>query len=805
MAIVRSPVPRPQGPRGLKRPSRAWIAVLAVVLLLVGGAVTVVLLAPRWLVPMAEEEIVERLRRRLDTTVEVEDIEIAWGSVALSGMTIGGGDGEPTIKLEHVMVGLEEDALWDGRAVVQTVTVTGGRVQGRRDALETFARRLLKRREAEPEGGEGRVKLVPELLSVQGVWVVVSESAGDVRDRRVEAQVSAQIEVPDKIADIAAHNVRIDPGHGPLVTASSIATRVQAERTEAGMSVAFPLRLELHGVGAAINEQIAVAGMDGSVVLADRELSEVEIDVTGSFAGEATQADADKLWSAAGRIKRDLSAGELRLDMEAFELGRMREVLERLPVVDSDHATVGGHIAIVFGHGVARVEGDVSLEGLNVDHPLLARTVVRDVGFDLSFAAEVDPIARRAKIHYADVERRGVRLSVEGTFDHPSRTEGRHYAMRARVPAVPCQNVLDAIPKELVPSLVEFELDGEFDADVVFDADYANLDALALDGTVGIWNCSVTRAPAYADAQRLASGFSHRVLMRDGRTRTVEMYPGSRTFTSVHRISPYVIAAIQSTEDGGFWRHRGFMPSQFRVALRRNLGAGKVRLGASTITMQMVKNVLLSHERTLARKLQELFLTWYVETVLTKDRIMELYLNGIEYGPGLYGITEAARVYFGKHPADLTPPEAVFIALMLPSPVRRHAQYCRGELTESFQGKVAMILGVMNQRGRLSDLEYEVWRAEPVVFDLRRRGSDAACYAAIKRVQDGTYTQRALSGLLAGDEHAFDEAPEPEGEIEDEASSVYGEVDPADADAPGRPAMDDEPVEDGATGDIAPE
>ncbi len=779
---------------------------LAVVLLLVGGVVGVVLLAPRWLVPMAEEEIVERLRRRLDTTVEVEDIELAWGSVALTGMTIGGGEGEPKIVLDHVVVGLEESALWDGRAVVKTVTVTGGRVQGERGELETFARRLLQRREADPKGGAGRVEIVPELLSVQGVWVVVTEAAGDVRDRRVEAQVSAQVEVPEKVADVAAHNVRIDPGHGPLVTASSVAARLQAERTDAGMSVEFPLRLELHGVGAAINEQIAVAGMDGTVVLADRDLSEIEIDVAGSFAGDAIQprADADKLWSAAGRIKRDLSAGELRLDMEAFELGRVREVLERLPVVDSEHATVGGHIAIVFGHGVARVEGDVALEGLNVDHPLLARTVVRDVGFDLSFAAEVDPLARRARIHYADVERRGVRLSVEGTFDHPSRTEGRHYSMRARVPAVPCQNVLDAIPKELIPSLVEFELDGEFDADVVFDADYADLDALALDGTVGIWNCSVTRAPAYADAQRLMSGFSHRVLMRDGRTRTVEMYPGSRTFTSVRNISPYLLAAVQSTEDGGFWRHRGFMPSQFRVALRRNLGAGKVRLGASTITMQMVKNVLLSHERTLARKLQELFLTWYVETVLTKDRIMELYLNGIEYGPGLYGITEAARVYFGKHPADLTPPEAVFIALMLPSPVRRHAQYCRGELTESFQGKVSMILGVMNQRGRLSDLEYEVWRDEPVVFDLRRRGSDAACYAAIKRVQEGTYTQRALSGLLAGDEHAFDEAPEPEGAVEG-AYPVYGEVDPADADAPGRPAMEDAPVEEGVTGDIAPE
>jgi membrane peptidoglycan carboxypeptidase len=222
--------------------------------------------------------------------------------------------------------------------------------------------------------------------------------------------------------------------------------------------------------------------------------------------------------------------------------------------------------------------------------------------------------------------------------------------------------------------------------------------------------------------------------------------------------------------------------------------------------MQMVKNVLLSHERTLARKLQEMFLTWYVETVLTKQRIMELYLNGIEYGPGIYGVTEASRVLFGKHPADLTPPEAVYIALILPSPVRRHAHYCRGAPSERMQAAVKRILGVMNQRGRLSDLEYEVWAQEPVQFDLRRRGSEGACFGAINRVQDGTYTQRALGGLLGADHDAFDALPPPEGDEEWEdpydPSAIPDPEDPANADAPGRPAMDDPPG--GESGEIAP-
>jgi membrane peptidoglycan carboxypeptidase len=79
-----------------------------------------------------------------------------------------------------------------------------------------------------------------------------------------------------------------------------------------------------------------------------------------------------------------------------------------------------------------------------------------------------------------------------------------------------------------------------------------------------------------------------------------------------------------TTEDSGFFKHRGWVSAQFKTALRRNLAGGGFRLGASSITMQMVKNVILSREKTLSRKFQELFLVWFVEQILTKQRILEL-------------------------------------------------------------------------------------------------------------------------------------------------------------------------------------
>jgi hypothetical protein len=264
------------------------------------------------------------------------------------------------------------------------------------------------------------------------------------------------------------------------------------------------------------------------------------------------------------------------------------------------------------------------------------------------------------------------------------------------------------------------------------------------------------------------------------------------------------------------------------------LQSAKVRLGASTITMQMVKNVLLSHERTLSRKLQELFLTWWVEQALSKQRIMELYLNVIEFGPGVYGVSNAARHYFGKHPSELSSLEAAYLALMLPSPVRRHVHYCNGALSERFTEKLHYIHNLMLERGRISAVEHQVYAAMPIEFDLLERGDPQACLDEIETLLAGSQTQRALSGLL-GDEDEL-ESPIMWGDRVGDVSPSWGVLpplpawtppdasgmvpglppvegqrleprddnawmvpdhpidgDPANADAPGRPAMDELP------------
>lgn len=765
-----------------------WVlaALLLVVVTLVGVAWWVV---PPWLERLATEALTTRLQQRLERPVAVERVEVDLPRVRVYGLVIGEPEA-PLVRLDEIQVSLDEDALWEGRAEPIEAHVRGGAIAGERSDLEALVARLGERT-VEPEPRRrGRILLIPEHVSVRELELDVWQGERERPVRRVEGRLALTATLATGRSSVTLEGLRLSDRSLPAMKAASVKGDLVVERSEGGRSLRFPVMLELRGVGTQLTPQIAVAGVDGRVTLADADLSEVAVDLEGGFSDRDDGRDTQHLWSVAGRIRRDLSEGTLDVSMEAFELGRVPQVLARLPLVDSESATLGGHVSLVIGSGLVRAEGQVRIDGLNVAHPVLARDPVRDVGFDLGFAVELDPRRPSLKIHNARVERRGVELRLEGELSHPPERNDRHYRLHAEISPTPCQEVLAAIPNALVPGLQGFVLGGSFELGVDVDVDFADLDALVLDGKVGLAGCRVEERPPRAAPERLASGFTHRVTMRDGQIRTVHLYPGSGTFTPLPLISPYMVQAVLTTEDGGFWRHDGFLPSQFRTALHRNLEAGQVRLGASTITMQMVKNVLLSHERTLARKLQEMFLTWYVESTLTKDRIMEIYLNVVELGPGIYGVTRAAEHYFGKHPSELTPPEAAYLALMLPSPVRRHANYCHGELSPSFDVKLERILRIMNERGRLDDLEYEAWKDVGVVFDLHERGDTGACLGEIEALMAADVGQRAVTGLLTEPQDAFyGDGGGPPGRLS--VVEVGFEGDPAEADAPGTPAMDE--------------
>jgi monofunctional biosynthetic peptidoglycan transglycosylase len=133
-------------------------------------------------------------------------------------------------------------------------------------------------------------------------------------------------------------------------------------------------------------------------------------------------------------------------------------------------------------------------------------------------------------------------------------------------------------------------------------------------------------------------------------------------------MAPDLPRAVIAAEDSRFREHGGVDWSAVRAAVRKNYSKGNVKVGGSTITQQLAKNLFLSPSRTPWRKLKELAIARRLETSLGKDRILELYLNVIEFGRRTYGVEAASRLYFGKSARDLTREEAAILAAVIPSP-----------------------------------------------------------------------------------------------------------------------------------------
>jgi monofunctional biosynthetic peptidoglycan transglycosylase len=159
-------------------------------------------------------------------------------------------------------------------------------------------------------------------------------------------------------------------------------------------------------------------------------------------------------------------------------------------------------------------------------------------------------------------------------------------------------------------------------------------------------------------------------------------------YVSYERISPHLKRAVVAAEDARFLDHEGFDWEAIAQAHTKNERRGRIVAGASTISQQVAKNLFLSGERSWLRKAQEAFITWMVEHLMSKRRILELYLNYAEWGEGVFGAEAAAHYHFGVPAAALTPEQSAWLAAILPSPRR----YAHGRSTPYVEGRVSTIL-----------------------------------------------------------------------------------------------------------------
>jgi hypothetical protein len=690
---------------------------------------------------LAAHLVASRASEKLGRPVTVGSGHGGLGAIVLGDIAIAGAPGQPplvTVKEVRipwgVALGMRSDVHVDG---LRIAAVQGGDGDNVSTIVERLRGRGAHKAKAETaESGGGRTSAsVPN--------VVITNGALDARDEKKHLQVKvgsfdAELRPDTKLA-VRLKAVRAvlalgAEGEGPSFAADEIDVQtplaglrpkgVPSLRLTAGRALPLPT-LALTGITGVIAPP--PAGVPGP---ADGLI----IDLRGSYGGAK-----ESLWTAKGRADLEKGTGKLALRAEQFSLGRIKDVLPP-SVLTPDNTTLDAALDLDWVGDAVKFGGDLAVVGLSLHHESLAADPIENVSVGLTLAGTAYPAARRLELERLEGRVRDVKARLSGSVALPPGTfkfaNGRkldtvpQIEIAFSVPRVSCAKLLTSIPPALIPHLQGFVLQGNFTADVGAKIDFADLDALALTGKVGIDGCKVVKAPPEVVALDGKQPGQQSLVVNvevpkkpgappsdEPEMMSVIVGPDNPDFVPYEEISPYLVGSIMTTEDNGFFKHRGWVSSEFKSALRRNLQRGGFRLGASSITMQMTKNVLLTREKTLSRKLQELFLVWYIEQNLSKERILELYFNAIEFGPRIYGIGAATRHYFGKKPSELTPLEAAWFSSILPNPKRRYVQYCHGAPLPQWDKYLHRIMAKTHERGRLTDDEYAAFAPQTLKFD----------------------------------------------------------------------------------------
>ncbi len=460
---------------------------------------------------------------------------------------------------------------------------------------------------------------------------------------------------------------------------------------------------------------------------------------------------AANAWSLLGEMKKDLSAVEVNVAMRQLPTFLAKPLAPYLGAgtAKGTRAAISGKIVAVRQGSPDRrlLDADWSFDarlisqGLKLTAPILSSQPIGPVRFDVAARGRVKGRDRILAIEHAsvDVPRRDGRggqfaqplqLTFSGAGRLPTGGPLDQGAFEANLhmPAVDCQAILDASPAGLLPALTEFKVGGTATATVALRFDGRRPEDVYFDMRGTKFGCRVLSAPYVYSAEHLSGPFTlMREVGKEDEPQEINVSPLSPGYTPLASIARNVNLAFTTSEDTAFWQHNGIDAAAIESAFRRNLVEKRVAVGGSTITMQVVKNLFLTHERTITRKLQELFLAWHLDNVLPKERILEIYMNVAELGPGIYGVTQAAEHYFAKHPFDLNLLESAYLAQLLPAPKARYRYFCNGQMSPAFRDMVVGLLRRMTDLDRISGDRYAQAANDHLVFNEEARMASHQC------------------------------------------------------------------------------
>src|SRR5215217_111989 len=312
-----------------------------------------------------------------------------------------------------------------------------------------------------------------------------------------------------------------------------------------------------------------------------------------------------------------------------------------------------------------KIEGSWSVKNLLINHEKIASNdiVVPDAKIDADVLIGSNYIALDSSST----------VYLKNASIHPylkyTLSPNKIYEVRLLAPEQDAQQVLNSFPQGLFESLEGLKVSGKIRYDLSFYLDSSMPDSVKFYSGLTPSKFKILQW-GKTNLQKINKEFIYTPYERGKPMRNIVIGPSNPNFTPLSEVSSNFKNAILTSEDPSFFTHKGFVQESIRKSFAVNFKEKKFVRGGSTISMQLVKNVFLSRQKTLARKAEEILIVWMIENnrLISKERMLEVYFNIIEMGQNVYGIGEATRYYFGKPPAELNIGEGIFLANIVPRP-----------------------------------------------------------------------------------------------------------------------------------------
>jgi len=730
----------------LSRRARAGVLVAAISLLF---------LAPLAAVGPVTRAMVSSRAAARGVTVEVENVRPAWGAIWLLGVSFHGRTGRVRGRIDAVRVPLgggpievhgglltlrgrpdelERDVMSEterassghgaGRSLRADGLAVGWTELDRRgSSVEVWGLTAERRTDLDSARLDlARVRTTGAAAETRGLELALGRS-GEARLRRLEvarSDATLDLDVFGR-SNAASTNARsgrtTDPApalpNGGSARAS-YALGFEALREIAKQALPAGADVRLHAASLALGFHGEHLGFGPSEVNLRREPDALALEVAPS---ERANGGATPL-ALRGHLPFGADAPSVELEGGPVSLAALGVRDGELGLTHTREATLEAHLHVELAGGIVRGSGSGSLVGVSLERRELGAREVR--GLKFGFRASGEAALDGSHVSLRDTELTVGEVKAAGSFELARDENGVRVHVAGGVPLASCDAVVASIPSALLNDASGVRLEGTFALDHAMSYDSAHPSALAL--TLHVENgCRVVSAPPELSPDRFRSAWTREVKGPEGLPVAIRSGPGTPQWLRYEDIPRAAEVGVLVCEDGGFYRHHGFDFRAIEKAMRDDILAGRFLRGASTISQQLAKNLYLGKEKTLSRKLEEALLTMLLEAKMSKQELMELYLNVVELGPGIYGIGEAARYYFDEDARQLSLGQALYLASILPDPTRQHFEP-DGRLMPHWAEYLKKLMHIARDHDRITDAELEAGLAEELAF---RKGNGA--------------------------------------------------------------------------------